>query len=254
MESREVNSMTRRRKVLTALCSSVALSGCLSSSDDETTDTATVVTSISPTPTVSPTENTRTTVETETESPTREPTETRTATAEPTETPETPTPTPELNKTRYAVGLPYQTFGMSSTDAPLLGKHDTHAGVYPIRSKQEWKEVRTDGDQNAAETFEGYEFIAETDFSSETIVIVQKSYITGVVMQLESVSGVGTEHISMEARRVGETPLNTRHFRYLFVRLPTDGEEIERITVEIEQFGETVTLEYDGSGTPTPPG
>jgi hypothetical protein len=163
------------------------------------------------------------------------------------------TPTPQLNETKYPVGLPYQTFGVSSTTSPLLGEGSKPAAsVHPIRSEDEWQTIRTSGSEQPAELFEGYEFVTETDFDSETIIIVQRSYITGVMLQLESVSGVGTNEVLIRAKRIGESPVNTRHYRYLFIRLPTDGDEIEQITVKLEEFGEVVTLEYDGSGTPTP--
>lgn len=231
-----------RRAVLVTVASGVGLAGCLGFGESKSTATrpATATQSPSETPT-------RTAPSTPTA------TETPTATDTPTEDRETRSPTPDRNQTQYDVGFPHRTLGHETGDHQLLGDgEDAENGVQPIRSAAEWRQVRTDGDRDTAAFFRDYEFVAETDFDTETLVVVQRFYGSGLRPQIESVSGVGTPRVTIQAERVGFMPVQTVEFRYAFVRLPTAGDEIDRITIEIEENDEEVTLVYDETGTSTP--
>ncbi|MEZ3115879.1 hypothetical protein RYH80_08105 [Halobaculum sp. MBLA0147] len=230
-----------RRAVLATVASGVGLGGCLGFGDGESTATRPATATQSPSET-----------STRTAPPTATATETPTATDTPTDDPDTPTLTPALNQTQYDVGMPARRSGVDTSSGPLLGgEYGVAAGVAPIRSAAEWQRVRTDGTQAVADAFEGYEFVAETDFDTETIVVIQRDR-TGVRLRLRSVDGVGSPEIVIDGRRVDAAADRETDFEYLFVRLPTGGDEIERITAWISGYGTGSILVYDCACSSTP--
>ncbi|MEZ3115880.1 hypothetical protein RYH80_08110 [Halobaculum sp. MBLA0147] len=238
---------TTRRTVAAALASAVSLTGCLG---------AGATGSGAKTPT--PPEASGSETLTRTAQPTPTATETPTATDTPTDDPDTPTPTPALNQTQYDVELPFQTrptllsWGLLSGVQERGSGSDIAASVRPIRSEAEWQRVLTNSDPEVVDAFEGNDFVVETDFGTETLVIFQRDYGYGLKPQIESIRGVGTPEIAIRGERVGTMPSQARGIKHVFVRLPTDGDEIDRITVQMEKNGGLVTVIYDETGASTP--
>jgi len=222
----------KRRGVLSGVAATILLSGCLSEQSFETKSPTTTPESKSPS-------------STEPLTPNPSDAGTPTSTSSDTETP-TPEPTVVTNESEYPADQPLKPKSVSDSysqwfgyDEPLLlGPDDVlpqnNGAVRPIRSRENWRKTVTNAtEQEDVDPF-AYEFVDETGFETETIVVVQHAVFGGEWLRLLSVNGVGSPHVRLQVEQAGQGSVNSFFYAYVFLRLPTDGTEIEQITAAVD--------------------
>lgn len=142
----------------------------------------------------------------------------------------TPTATEATNETKYPVDHPNER--TNKPYGPLIN-HD-YGGVRPVRSQAEWRQLVTEGPtHDSTDEFLGYEFVTQTDFDTEAVVVVEQRVLGGESVRLQSVEGVGTPHLWLNVRRTGTGIYNMIVERYVFVRIPVRDKCLKRITAEV---------------------
>jgi hypothetical protein len=221
-----------RRGVLVAALATTHLGGCLATENIGAESSVTTPGAESPS---------------FTEPLTPSPSDAETPTPSPSDT-ETPTPEPTVvtNESEYPADQPLKPKSVSDSysqwfgyDEPLLlGPDDVlpqnNGAVRPIRSRENWRKTVTNAtEQEDVDPF-AYEFVDETGFETETIVVVQHAVFGGEWLRLLSVDGVGSPHVRLQVEQAGQGGFNSFFYAYVFLRLPTDGTEIEQITAAVD--------------------
>jgi len=203
MTSNDDSETTRsRRSVVSAVASSTFLGGCLATAERANSPL------VRSEPSSSAAE-TRTSTQTDTPAPT---------------TAEVP------NETEYPVDHPNER--ENNRYGPLISYE--HGSVRPVGSRTEWQQLVTEGPTHGSvDKFLNYEFITQTDFDSESIVVIQQTVVSGKHIRLQSVRGIGTSHLWFNIHHAGEAAHTATVERYVFVRIPEKIREAERITAEV---------------------
>lgn len=237
-----------RRGVLSGVATTILLTGCLSGRSPGTESSATAPGTEPPSSTEPPT-------------PSTSDTGTPALSASDAETP-TPEPTAAANESDYPADQPLKPSSVSDSysqwlhyDDPLFPSSDDvvpwkNGAIRAIRSREQWREVVTNAtEQEDVDPF-AYEFVDETDFATETVVIVQHAVIGGEWLRLLSVDGVGDPHVQLHVEQAGSQNINSFFYSYVFSRIPTDGAEIERITAVVDDGRRSARYVYLDEQTP----
>ena len=221
------STSSRRRFFLTAVATSLFVSGCLEEQGDSDS-----------TPTGTPAESPSTPTPTETASPTSTPTETATQT--PTDTPEEPTPTPhpdalghELSDARYGG---HNSFIADPDATPDHGEH----GMAYLRSGNDIEKLKLDELDEGQVTF-----VEDTDFSRAAVVAVEVQFSNGgFIENLNVIERSEAAVVRFEAYNAG---LHAPHTHLLLVRI-SPGPDAASVLVENDHYNDGEPTEFGTGG------
>jgi|GEM_PF-1415566 len=220
----------RRRDVLSGVATTTLLGGCSATESPETESPTTAPRTDPPSSTEAPSDTDENLSDTETVTPISSDTETPVVT----------------NQSAYPADQPLRIGSAEDSfqrwfdyDDPLIGDLDAdlaaeNGAIQPVWSREHWRRIVTRATESEGVDPFAYEFVDETDFQTETVVVVQHAVIGGEWLRLLSVDGVGDPHLQLHVEQAGYEVANSYFYQYVFSRVPTDGTEIERITASVD--------------------
>jgi hypothetical protein len=122
-----------------------------------------------------------------------------------------------------------------------------------LQSQSQWDAYRNAVEEATDDSLGGYEFAEETDFSTESIVVIEKEIDSLKRLRLAAVTGVGTESPHLCVSTVDAGTGNAIVTRLLLVRLPHRGTQPTTAVIGYRDDlpdGKTTTLvaePYSGS-------
>lgn len=224
----DADKITRRRVSALLAGMTIGLSGCGADSPSAETET----TEGDNTQTATDGKGTRTLTDGSDET-----TPTRTNTDKPTDTAN------DLNHTNYAAAWPFAPDGVvGRTAARPLGDSDTAAAL--LASSTDAEQFHAAVESATDVSLSGYRFTAATEFSTASVVVVQRRVTSGASrLRLQSVEAVGTTEPRLAVHEVDPGPTQAAPTRLLLVRLPDEGTPPSTATVRVTgPGGETTTV------------
>jgi hypothetical protein len=115
--------------------------------------------------------------------------------------------------------------------------------VQPVRSQTEWKQLLQLGSEEARTLFSDYEFIAQTAFNRELVLVLQLRVHIDTSLQLRTLEqDRDSIQFRVDQRRVGDR--DTLAMWYMFIRVPETEEPLERVEAEVGPGYRRIELVY----------